>query len=65
MTVLSGNPLKELPHVRLFNRNMLVFNRIGLNAIKLSQLYDIGYTWSKDCRIWQAFYSMTKRKSPQ
>jgi SAM-dependent methyltransferase len=65
ITVLSGHPAKGLPYVRLFTRNMLSFNGLGLNIVKSNNFNDIGCTGSKNYRIWQTVYKKPKHKSPR
>ncbi len=56
LSVLAGDPLAGLPHVRLFTEEMTNFGAYGLKCQERTKCNDIGCTGSKDYQIWRGLY---------
>ena len=56
MSVLAGDHMAGLPHVRLFTREMTNFEAYGLKCLEMTKYHDTGCTGSKDYLVWRGLY---------
>ena len=56
LTVLSGEPEAGLPHVQLYTRQMFEQATMGLQALEVRMVDDVGCTGRADYHVWVGMF---------